>query len=88
MCRQLMSKVMLLFRKQCIESEKLFDFLKDLVDRATSTASKKDNRGVSAWPMYRYGACGRLKYRTHQGLQYTTLDLKSKFVSLFAGCYK
>lgn len=55
MCRQLMSKVMLLFRKQCIESEKLFDFLKDLVDRATSTASKKDNRGVSVWPIYRYG---------------------------------
>lgn len=66
MCRQLMSKVVLLFRKQCIESEKLFDFLKDLVDRATSTASKKDNRGVSVWPLYRYGA-------PHiRGLQYTT----------------
>lgn len=48
-----MSKVMLLFRKQCIESEKLFDFLKDSVDRATSMESKKDNRGVSAWPLYR-----------------------------------
>ncbi|XP_011618542.1 dr1-associated corepressor isoform X2 [Takifugu rubripes] len=41
--------------KQCIESEKLFDFLKDLVDQATSTASKKDNRGVSVWPIYRPG---------------------------------
>ncbi|KAM8736909.1 dr1-associated corepressor isoform X2 [Acanthopagrus latus] len=39
--------------KQCIESEKLFDFLRDLVERATSTASQKDNRGVSMWPLYR-----------------------------------
>lgn len=49
-----MTKVLLLlFRKQCIESEKLFDFLKDPVDRATSMASKKDNRDVSMWPLYR-----------------------------------
>lgn len=48
-----MSQVFLLFRKQCIESEKLFDFLKDLVDQSTSTASKKDNRGMSVWPSYR-----------------------------------
>ncbi|XP_041809725.1 dr1-associated corepressor [Chelmon rostratus] len=39
--------------KQCIESEKLFDFLKDLVERATSTAGQKDNRGMSMWPLYR-----------------------------------
>ncbi|KAM9341100.1 dr1-associated corepressor [Symphorus nematophorus] len=39
--------------KQCIESEKLFDFLKDLVERATTTAGQKDNRGVSMWPLYR-----------------------------------
>ncbi|XP_070834765.1 dr1-associated corepressor [Chaetodon auriga] len=39
--------------KQCIESEKLFDFLKDLVERATSTAAQKDNRGMSMWPLYR-----------------------------------
>ncbi|XP_022606859.1 dr1-associated corepressor-like isoform X2 [Seriola dumerili] len=32
--------------KQCIESEKLFHFLKDLVERATSTAAQKDNRGM------------------------------------------
>lgn len=51
--QKLMSKVMLLFRKQCIESEKLFDFLKDPVDQATSMASKKDNRGGSVWPLYR-----------------------------------
>ncbi|KAG8013086.1 Dr1-associated corepressor [Nibea albiflora] len=39
--------------KQCIESEKLFDFLKDLAEQATSTASQKDNRGMSMWPLYR-----------------------------------
>ncbi|XP_047467723.1 dr1-associated corepressor isoform X2 [Mugil cephalus] len=39
--------------KQCIESEKLFHFLKDLVEEATSTATQKDNRGMSIWPLYR-----------------------------------
>ncbi|XP_023268715.1 dr1-associated corepressor-like isoform X1 [Seriola lalandi dorsalis] len=39
--------------KQCIESEKLFHFLKDLVERTTSTAAQKDNRGMSMWPLYR-----------------------------------
>ncbi|XP_042244748.1 dr1-associated corepressor [Thunnus albacares] len=39
--------------KQCIESEKLFHFLKDLVERTTSTAAQKDNRGLSMWPLYR-----------------------------------
>ncbi|XP_074548452.1 dr1-associated corepressor [Halichoeres trimaculatus] len=39
--------------KQCIESEKLFHFLKDLAERATSTASQKDNRGMNMWPLYR-----------------------------------
>lgn len=39
--------------KQCIESEKLFDFLRDLVERATSTAGQRDNRGMSMWPLYR-----------------------------------
>ncbi|XP_040916968.1 dr1-associated corepressor isoform X1 [Toxotes jaculatrix] len=39
--------------KQCIESEKLFHFLKDLAERATSTAAQKDNRGMSMWPLYR-----------------------------------
>lgn len=51
-----MFKVVMLFRKQCIESEKLFGFLKEPVDRATSTASKKDSRGVSVWPLYRWGS--------------------------------
>ncbi|XP_028252037.1 dr1-associated corepressor isoform X2 [Parambassis ranga] len=32
--------------KQCIESEKLFHFLKDLVERATSTVAQKDTRGM------------------------------------------
>nr|XP_019962230.1 PREDICTED: dr1-associated corepressor-like [Paralichthys olivaceus] len=38
--------------KQCIESEKLFHFLKELAERATSTA-QRDNRGLSVWPLYR-----------------------------------
>ena len=47
-------RVLLLCRKQCIESEKLFDFLKDLVEEAASTGSKKDGRAMSVWPLYRY----------------------------------
>ncbi|XP_029316882.1 dr1-associated corepressor [Cottoperca gobio] len=39
--------------KQCIESEKLFHFLKDVVEQASSTAGQKDNRGMSLWPLYR-----------------------------------
>uniref|UniRef100_A0A669F913 Transcription factor CBF/NF-Y/archaeal histone domain-containing protein n=1 Tax=Oreochromis niloticus TaxID=8128 RepID=A0A669F913_ORENI len=38
--------------KQCIESEKLFHFLKDLVAQTTPT-TQKDNRGMSMWPLYR-----------------------------------
>ncbi|MEQ2311363.1 DR1-associated protein 1 (negative cofactor 2 alpha) [Ameca splendens] len=38
--------------KQCIESEKIFHFLKDLTEEATSTATQ-DNRGMSMWPIYR-----------------------------------
>ncbi|XP_047193761.1 dr1-associated corepressor isoform X2 [Scophthalmus maximus] len=32
--------------KQCIESEKLFHFLKEAAERATSTAAQRDNRGL------------------------------------------
>ncbi|KAG7510265.1 dr1-associated corepressor-like isoform X1 [Solea senegalensis] len=39
--------------KQCIESEKLFYFLKELTERATTTAAQRDNRGMSMWPLYR-----------------------------------
>ncbi|KAM7376375.1 hypothetical protein PAMP_006116 [Pampus punctatissimus] len=39
--------------KQCIESEKLFHFLEDLVERTTSMAAQKDSRGMSMWPLYR-----------------------------------
>ncbi|XP_015233949.1 PREDICTED: dr1-associated corepressor-like [Cyprinodon variegatus] len=39
--------------KQCIESEKLFHFLKDLAEGTTSTATQKDNRGMNIWPLYR-----------------------------------
>ncbi|XP_074465917.1 dr1-associated corepressor isoform X1 [Sebastes fasciatus] len=45
--------VSLAHMKQCIESEKLFHFLKDLAERATSTPGQKDNRGMSMWPLYR-----------------------------------
>ncbi|KAM9354037.1 dr1-associated corepressor isoform 3-T3 [Pholidichthys leucotaenia] len=38
--------------KQCIESEKHFHFLKDLVDQSTSTTKQMDNRGTSMWPLY------------------------------------
>ncbi|XP_076002807.1 dr1-associated corepressor [Genypterus blacodes] len=39
--------------KQCIESEKLFHFLMDLAEQATSTGAQRDNRGMSVWPLYR-----------------------------------
>ncbi|XP_026151690.1 dr1-associated corepressor homolog isoform X3 [Mastacembelus armatus] len=39
--------------KQCIESEKLFHFLKELVESATSTATQKDKRALNMWPLYR-----------------------------------
>ncbi|KAF7653569.1 hypothetical protein LDENG_00081560 [Lucifuga dentata] len=39
--------------KQCIESEKLFHFLKDLAERAASTGAQRDTRGMSMWPLYR-----------------------------------
>ncbi|XP_062252666.1 dr1-associated corepressor isoform X1 [Platichthys flesus] len=38
--------------KQCIESEKLFHFLKELAEQASS-AAQRDNRGLSMWPLYR-----------------------------------
>ncbi|KAM4541181.1 uncharacterized protein V3H82_023041 isoform 1-T1 [Fundulus diaphanus] len=38
--------------KQCIESEKLFHFLKDLAEAATCTATQMDNKGMSVWPIY------------------------------------
>nr|XP_057932720.1 dr1-associated corepressor [Doryrhamphus excisus] len=39
--------------KQCIESEMLFHFLKDLAQQAGFTTTQKDNRGLNVWPMYR-----------------------------------
>lgn len=47
-------------RKQCIESEKLFHFLKDLVERPALTAAQRDNRGGGVWPMFRYKRFCRL----------------------------
>ncbi|XP_068574103.1 dr1-associated corepressor isoform X2 [Cebidichthys violaceus] len=39
--------------KQCIEFEKLFHFLKDLVERASSPAGQKADGGMSVWPTFR-----------------------------------
>ncbi|XP_026151608.1 dr1-associated corepressor isoform X2 [Mastacembelus armatus] len=47
--------------KQCIESEKLFHFLKELVESATSTATQKDKRALNMWPLYRCGRNGTTK---------------------------
>lgn len=48
----IMYYILCFYRKQCIESEKLFHFLKDLVAQTTPT-SQKDNRSMSMWPLYR-----------------------------------
>uniref|UniRef100_A0A3B5BCL9 Dr1-associated corepressor-like n=1 Tax=Stegastes partitus TaxID=144197 RepID=A0A3B5BCL9_9TELE len=47
-----LSAVVSVAHKQCIESEKLFHFLRDSVDRASTTAAQKDGRGLSMWPLY------------------------------------
>ncbi|KAL6105931.1 uncharacterized protein ACO6RY_07335 [Pungitius sinensis] len=39
--------------KQCVESEKLFHFLKELVERAPSPAGRPEDAGTSVWPMFR-----------------------------------
>ncbi|XP_061742768.1 dr1-associated corepressor isoform X3 [Nerophis ophidion] len=39
--------------KQCIESEKLFHFLKDLAERASFPTTQEDNRGLHVRPVYR-----------------------------------
>ncbi|KAM4625250.1 dr1-associated corepressor [Polymixia lowei] len=39
--------------KQNIEAEKLFHFLKELAEHATSMATQRDNRGLNIWPLYR-----------------------------------
>uniref|UniRef100_A0A3Q3Q620 Transcription factor CBF/NF-Y/archaeal histone domain-containing protein n=1 Tax=Monopterus albus TaxID=43700 RepID=A0A3Q3Q620_MONAL len=46
------SNVMSVAHKQCIESEKIFHFLKEVMEQAPATAAKKDNRGLSMWPLY------------------------------------
>ncbi|XP_019733028.1 dr1-associated corepressor-like [Hippocampus comes] len=38
--------------KQCIESEKLFHFLKNTTARFTFPSAQKDNAGLSVWPAY------------------------------------
>ncbi|XP_024912142.1 dr1-associated corepressor isoform X2 [Cynoglossus semilaevis] len=55
--------------KQCIESEKLFHFLKELVERVTSTTAQRDNRGLSVWPLYR-----RRSFTSVCNLFYVTLN--------------
>uniref|UniRef100_A0A3P8S290 Transcription factor CBF/NF-Y/archaeal histone domain-containing protein n=1 Tax=Amphiprion percula TaxID=161767 RepID=A0A3P8S290_AMPPE len=44
-----LSAVVSIAHKQCIESEKLFHFLKDLAERTSTTAAQKDNRGMNVW---------------------------------------
>ncbi|XP_062413329.1 dr1-associated corepressor isoform X1 [Pungitius pungitius] len=39
--------------KQCVESEKLFHFLTELVERAPSPAGRQEDAGMSMWPMFR-----------------------------------
>nr|XP_049595943.1 uncharacterized protein LOC125980620 isoform X2 [Syngnathus scovelli] len=39
-------------RKQCIESEKLFHFLKDMTAKFSFPSASKGNRGLSVWPSY------------------------------------
>ncbi|XP_023807524.1 dr1-associated corepressor [Oryzias latipes] len=51
---KLSSAVSVAHMKQCIESEKLFHFLKDLVEGATSAAAQKNDRGTGIWPLFRY----------------------------------
>ncbi|XP_018583034.1 dr1-associated corepressor isoform X2 [Scleropages formosus] len=39
--------------KQCIESEKLFDFLKDLAEQATTPSAQIEVRTRGTWPTHR-----------------------------------
>ncbi|XP_018583037.1 dr1-associated corepressor isoform X4 [Scleropages formosus] len=41
--------------KQCIESEKLFDFLKDLAEQATTPSAQIEVRTRGTWPTHRNG---------------------------------
>ncbi|XP_077945414.1 dr1-associated corepressor isoform X3 [Gasterosteus aculeatus] len=40
-------------RKQCVESEKLFHFLKELVERSPCPAGRREDAAMSMWPMFR-----------------------------------
>ncbi|KAM9787026.1 LOW QUALITY PROTEIN: dr1-associated corepressor [Syngnathus typhle] len=48
----LSSVVSLVHVKQCIESEKLFHFLKDMTAGFSFPSASKGNRGLSVWPSY------------------------------------
>ncbi|XP_049595944.1 dr1-associated corepressor [Syngnathus scovelli] len=48
----LSSVVSLVHVKQCIESEKLFHFLKDMTAKFSFPSASKGNRGLSVWPSY------------------------------------
>ncbi|CAL8273774.1 unnamed protein product [Merluccius merluccius] len=50
---KLSSVVLLSHMKQCIESEKLFHFLNELAESATSLAAHRDARTLSMWSLYR-----------------------------------
>lgn len=40
-------------RKQCIDSEGLFDFLRGLAEQTTTAAEQSDSGGMSVWQMFR-----------------------------------
>ncbi|XP_072555280.1 dr1-associated corepressor [Paramormyrops kingsleyae] len=42
--------------KQCIDTEKLFDFLKDLAEEFTVPASQRDSRAKGKWPAQKWRA--------------------------------
>lgn len=49
---KLSTVVSLAHMRQCVESERMFHFLKDLLER-TSATQQKDSKNMSIWPLYR-----------------------------------
>ncbi|XP_061890333.1 dr1-associated corepressor-like [Entelurus aequoreus] len=72
--------------KQCIESEKLFHFLKDLAERASFPTTQEDNRGLHVWPMYRAQRPSVLLHKTAESKESAprqSLDSSSSESELF-----
>ncbi|XP_029973143.1 dr1-associated corepressor [Salarias fasciatus] len=49
------STVLVAHMRQCIESEKVFHFLRELAQRGKSAAAPGDKRGMNIWSFYREG---------------------------------